>query len=194
MSEEQERTTGGEGERPPRRTPEMQVTKSDEGAAPEPEVGGVASLFREVLPDVVFGAEQQAYDVALTVSREDLVRVMEAARRDPRLAFDYFRFNSGVDYQAEGLEVVYGLYSLTHKHSVIIKVRVPQDDAWVPTLVHLWKGANWHERETREMFGIEFRGHPDPRNLLLDEDLDIHPLRKDHPLAEIELKQGENVF
>ena len=54
-------------------------------------------------------------------------------------------------------------------------------------------GAEWAEREVREMFGVEFEGHPDPRNLLLDEDLDIHPLLKSHPLAEIELPQGVDV-
>jgi len=88
--------------------------------------------------------------------------------------------------------VVYHLYSYTHKHNVTIKARLPQDDPRVPSVTSIWSGANWHEREAAEMFGIFFEGHPNLVPLLLPEDMtDHHPLRKDSPLAEIEEWQAE---
>ena len=110
---------------------------------------------------------------------------METLFRDERLQFDYLRCQSGVDYLGE-LESVYHLYSFAKKHSLAVKVRFPSADAHVPTVSHLWAAANWHERETHEMFGIVFDGHPDLRPLLLEEGLGYYPLLKSHPLADIE--------
>ncbi|MBI1885579.1 MAG: NADH-quinone oxidoreductase subunit C, partial [Chloroflexi bacterium] len=159
------------------RTPEAPVA--------EPPPGSIADTFREVLPAVEFQAAQTAWDVALTVRREDLHRVMETAKSDERLAFDFLRSVSGVDHMDQ-MEVVYHLYSFKHGHSVAIKVPCPFDDARVPSVSHLWQTANWHERETAELFGIVFDGHPDPRPLLTEEGLGYYILRKSHPLAEIE--------
>jgi NADH:ubiquinone oxidoreductase subunit C len=110
---------------------------------------------------------------------------METLFRDERLKFDYLRCQSGVDYLTE-LESVYHLYSFAHKHSLAIKVRCPGEDTHIPTVSDLWAAANWHERETHEMYGIVFDGHPDLRPLLLEEGLGYYPLLKSHPLAEIE--------
>ena len=157
-----------------------------------PPPGSVADLFAEVLPDVKSQAAQGALDVILTVDRGDLLRVLRAARDDPRLDFKYLRCLSGVDHMAAGLEVVYHLYSFTHKHNVTIKTRLPLDDARLPSATSVWKGADWHEREAAEMFDIFFEGHPNLVPLLLPEDMtDHHPLRKDNPLAEIEEWQAE---
>jgi len=147
--------------------------------------GTVYDLFREALPGVQMTAAQTGLDVAITVRREDLLRVMEAAKGDERLAFDFLRSLSGVDYLGE-LEVVYHLYSYRHDHSAAIKSRCPPDDAHMPTVSHLWQTANWHEREAAEMFGFVFDGHPDLRPLLTEEGLGYYILRKTHPLAEIE--------
>ncbi|MDP2673289.1 MAG: NADH-quinone oxidoreductase subunit C [Dehalococcoidia bacterium] len=147
--------------------------------------GTVYDLFREALPGVQMTAAQTGLDVAITVRREDLLQVMEAAKGDARLAFDFLRSLSGVDYLDE-LEVVYHLYSYRHDHSAAIKSRCPPDDAHVPTVSHLWQTANWHEREAAEMFGFVFDGHPDLRPLLTEEGLGYYILRKTHPLAEIE--------
>jgi NADH:ubiquinone oxidoreductase subunit C len=110
---------------------------------------------------------------------------MRAAKEDGRLAFDFLRSLSGVDHLEE-LEVVYHLYSYKLGHSVAVKVRCPPDDPHLPSVSHLWQTANWHEREAAEMFGFVFDGHPDLRPLLTEEGLGYYPLRKTHPLAEIE--------
>ena len=170
----------------------MSPEEPQEAAVVPPPFGSVADLFTEVLPDTEFQATQGAMEVILTVDRGDLLRVMRAARDDPRLGFEYLRCLSGVDYMEQGLEVVYHLYSYAHKHSVTIKARLPQDDARLPSVTSVWKGADWHEREAAEMFGLFFEGHPNLVPLLLPEDMtDHHPLRKDNPLAEIEEWQGE---
>jgi NADH-quinone oxidoreductase subunit C len=153
--------------------------------ATEPASGPMADLFQRVLPGIQMTAEQTAIDVAITVGREDLLQVMQTAKEDERLAFDFLRSLSGVDYLDE-LEVVYHLYSYKLGHSLAIKVRCPPDDPHLPSVSHLWQTANWHEREAAEMFGFVFAGHPDLRPLLTEEGLGYYPLRKTHPLAEIE--------
>ena len=94
----------------------------------------------------------------------------------------------------DGMEVVYHLYSTTKKHNVTVKVFLSNESLRLPTVTDVWPAANWLEREVAEMFGIKFSGHPDPRNLLMPEEIDdAFPLRKDHPLAEIEVLQGEGM-
>jgi NADH-quinone oxidoreductase subunit C len=155
-------------------------------------IGPVADLFKTALPGVSLDAVQGALDVLITIDRKDAHQVLEAAKNDETLAFDLLRNLSGVDYEDAGLEVVYHLYSFTHKHNVTIKAKVPTDDPKIQTVSDLWRGADWHEREARDMFGIEFEGHPNLVPILLPEDmLDHFPLRKDVPLAPLEEWQGE---
>jgi len=82
-------------------------------------------------------------------------------------------------------EVVYHLYSLKNTRYLRLKVLVEEDQAVVPTLTGVWPAANWHERETFDMFGIRFAGHPDLRRLYMPEEFEYHPLRKDFPLMGI---------
>jgi len=101
-----------------------------------------------------------------------------------RLQFDFLVFVSALDRPAEGrIELVYRLFSYATKASVVLRVPVPRDGGSAPTVCDLFRTAEWHERETAEMFGVTFAGHPDPRKLLLPDDLEGHPLRKDftHP-------------
>ena len=156
-----------------------------EGAATDQALPPVLERVREALPDIPFQYVPTPLDPAVVVAREHLLPFMTALKEDERLAFDYLRCLSGVDYLDE-LEVVYHLRSFRHGHTIAVKVRMPADDPRVPSVVHLWKAADWHERETWEMFGIVFEGHPDLRPLLTEEGLGYYPLRKSHPLAEIE--------
>ena len=152
---------------------------------PPPAPGPVVTLLKQALPGVDFAINETPTDESVTVQRDDFLRVMETVRNGSRLQFDYLRCQSGVDYLNE-LESVYHLYSFTHKHSLAVKVRCPYEDPHVPTVSHIWDAANWHERETHEMFGIVYDGHPDLRPLLTEEGLGYYILRKSHPLAEIE--------
>lgn len=141
--------------------------------------------MQSVLPGLELQIGQSPLDELVTIRRDDFVRVMDAAKNDERLAFDYLRCLSGVDYLTD-LAVVYHLYSFQHQHSFTVKVRFPFEDAHVPTVSHLWQTANWHERETHELFGIVFDGHADLRPLLTEEGLGYYIMRKSHPLADIE--------
>jgi NADH-quinone oxidoreductase subunit C len=100
-------------------------------------------------------------------------RIPEAARRardHELLQFDYLRCLSGVDYQDEGIEVVYHLFSMRLLQKCALKARIPGEGHGLPTVTTIWPGANWHERETAEMFNIRFDGHPHPEPLLLEKD------------------------
>ncbi|HUF52384.1 MAG TPA: NADH-quinone oxidoreductase subunit C [Dehalococcoidia bacterium] len=163
-----------------------------EAPPPPPEPGPVARLLQQVMPGVEFAVRETPMDETVTISRDDFARVMETLKNEPSLQFDYLRCQSGADYLTE-LECIYHVYSFTHGHRLAVKVRCPYDDAHVPTVSHLWGAANWHERETAEMYGITFDGHPDLRPLLTEEGLGYYILRKSHPLAEIEEWQEDYV-
>jgi len=172
-------------------SPEDRKEDAAPAGPPAPPPGSVADLFKAALPAVEMQAIQGAMDVLLVVDRKDVHKLLEVARRDETLAFDFLRNLSGVDYEADGLEVVYHLFSYKHRHNVTVKVPVPTNDAVMPTATDLWRAADWHERECRDMFGIVFEGHPNLVPILLPDDmLDHFPLRKDVPLAPLEEWQG----
>jgi NADH-quinone oxidoreductase subunit C len=108
---------------------------------------------------------------------------LRAARDDGELACDFFDWLSAVDELAAGFDVVTHLWSTTRRHGVLIRTRVPRESATLPSVVDLFPGAAWHERETHEMFGIDFEGHPDLVPLLLPPEFEGHPLRKEFVLA-----------
>ena len=99
--------------------------------------------------------------------------------------FDMLADLNGADRGAEEdprFEVVYHLFSTKHFNRLRLKVLLSDDDPHVLTVTDVWKTANWHERETYDMFGVIFDGHPDLRRILLPSDFDGHALRKDYPL------------
>jgi len=160
------------------------VASSPRPLAPADVEGRLRAQFGD---DVVAFADEFGHAVA-TVSRERYRDIVAFLRDEPDLACDYCDFVAGVDYQDEGLEVVTHLHSTSHRHDVRVKVRLPKDATVCPTISDLFAGANWHEREAMEMFGLEFEGHPQPVKLLLSEPFEGHPLRKDFPLATREAK------
>ncbi|GIJ26285.1 hypothetical protein Vqi01_14470 [Micromonospora qiuiae] len=106
-----------------------------------------------------------------------------AARDDAELACDYFDWLSAVDELAGGFDVVAHLWSTRHRHGVLLRARVRRETPTVESVVDVFPGAAWHERETHEMFGIDFAGHADLRPLLLPPEFEGHPLRKEFVLA-----------
>lgn len=106
--------------------------------------------------------------------------VCEQLRTDPELACDYLECITGVDYpDLKKIVVVYHVYSYTKLHRVVLKAFLDRDTPEMPTVVNVWSTANWQERECFDLLGVRFVGHPDLRRLLLPEDWEGHPLRKD---------------
>jgi NADH-quinone oxidoreductase subunit C len=120
----------------------------------------------------------------LYVSREHLLDVARALRDTPALRFSFLAELTAVDVwpREPRFEVVYVLVSIEHRLRLRMKVRLHGSDAHLATLTSLWPAANWLEREVWDLFGIVFDGHPDPRRLLMPEDWEGFPLRKDSPV------------
>lgn len=139
--------------------------------------------------DRIVEAHAHRGDHAAVVDRAVILDVLRFCRDAPDFRFDVLMDLTAVDYLkypgrefGPRFEVVYHLYSLTHTHRLRLKVRVEEDDAHVPSAASLWPIANWFEREVWDMFGIRFDGHPDLRRLLMYEEFQGHPLRKDYPV------------
>lgn len=105
-------------------------------------------------------------------------------RDDAQLRFDVLMCLSGVDNGDGTLGVVYHLDSMTHRHKVTVRVNVPVDNPHVPSCDRVWRIADWHEREAFDLVGVIFDEHHDLRRILLPEDWEGHPLRKDYQVPE----------
>lgn len=116
------------------------------------------------------------------VKRDRVPEIIEALRDDPSTRMNFLRTITCVDYlhREPRFEVVYVLYSMEHKHMLIVRCVVEEEDCRVPTISHLYGTAAWQEREVWDMYGIRFDGHPDLRRVLLYEEFEGHPLRKDY--------------
>ena len=144
----------------------------------------VASL-QQAVPDATFETTVTV-DLHSTfyVSRDHVATVARTLRDSSSLKFSFLAEVTAVDYWPRDprFEIVYVLVSLEHKHRARMKVRVSGGDAHLATVSTIWPAANWLEREVWDLFGITFDGHPDPRRLLMPEDWEGFPLRKDSPV------------
>ena len=140
--------------------------------------------LKEAFGERILDSHHHCGDVTVIIARDDALEILRRLRDEPAFAFNFLMDVTAVDYlgQQPRFEVVYHLYSLTHNFRTRAKIRVPEADPWVHSLVPLWKAANWLEREVWDMFGIRFLGHPDLRRILLYEEFVGHPLRKDYPV------------
>ena len=151
--------------------------------------------------EAITGVNLEALDPWIEVAPEGLVDVCAYLRDEPDLCFDMLQLISGVDFfEADPkkaakvdwephLEVVYHLWSVPHRPRLVIKVILPR---WkdgiegqlpeVPTVSHIWRTADWHEREVFDLSGVRFVGHPNLRRILCPEDWAGHPLRKDYEM------------
>ena len=148
-----------------------------------------ASALIASLQDAVPGAQFEAapsIDLQTTIyARPEALPAVARARRDrPELDFALLAELTAVDLwpTEPRFELVYVLVSIAHRHRLRMKVRLNADAARVATVSGVWPAANWLEREVWDLFGIEFDGHPDPRRLLMPEDWEGYPLRKDYPV------------
>ena len=129
-------------------------------------------------------APSRDLQTTIYVPRDQVAPLSVALRDDPALAFTFLSELTAVDLwpKEPRFEVVYVLVSIAHRMRLRMKVRLPGDDPHVATVSAVWPAANWLEREVWDLFGIAFDGHTDPRRLLMPEDWQGFPLRKDHPV------------
>lgn len=166
----------------------------------------VVDAVKAKFGDAIVATSSEHGDEVITVKRDQLVAIARFLRDDPAMAFDMPVFVTAIDlvhwqplgrrgapdpgtrpaYDAEAsdglrFEVCYQLRSIAHRHRLRVKVQVKDTDAKVPSLTPLWAGFNWQERETFDMYGIRFDGHPDLRRIYLYDEFVGYPLRKDYP-------------
>jgi NADH-quinone oxidoreductase subunit C len=136
------------------------------------------------LPDAVRETHMSKDELVVSVNRNDIVRVLTMLRDDPNCMFQQLVDICGVDWpeQDERFEVVYNLLSLKHNQRVRVRLTAGEEQP-VPSVVEVYRAANWFEREVWDMYGVVFTGHPDLRRLLTDYGFEGHPLRKDFPLT-----------
>ena len=144
----------------------------------------VAALQSEH-PEWITQITEALGEVTALVPREQIVALCSYLKTAPDANFDFLADLCGVDRGVEEeprFEANYHLFSTTKFHRLRLKVLVNEDDARVPTVTGVWRTANWHERETFDLMGVVFEGHPDLRRILVPEDWQGHALRKDFPL------------
>jgi NADH-quinone oxidoreductase subunit C len=129
------------------------------------------------------GVDTSFGQLTVDVTPDRWVTTAEAVRDDAELSCEFFDWLSAYDDGDAGLAIVVHVWSVRHRHHLLLRTRVDRTTATLPTLTTVWAGANWHERETFEMFGVVFDGHPNLVSLLLPEGFEGHPLRKEFVLA-----------
>jgi NADH-quinone oxidoreductase subunit C len=159
----------------------------------------ITTILKDKFAAKIKSEKLDALDPFVVIEPGDLVEVCRFLRDDPRLQFDLLNCITGIDYCEPDpakvakagfephLEVVYHLSSFVKRHRFVLKLMLPR---WkdgkvgqlpeVPSVTSLWRAADWHERETYDLAGVWFTGHPDLRRILLADDWDGHPLRKDY--------------
>jgi NADH-quinone oxidoreductase subunit C len=146
---------------------------------------GSAALRRliDALPGALRDTHAELGDATAVVDAGGLFEVMQFLRDDGEAAFEMLSDVCAVDYlpRTPRFEVVYHLYSVARNHRLRVKVPVDASALSVPSLTALWPSANWMEREVWDLYGISFEGHPDLRRILLYDEFEGHPLRKDYP-------------
>ena len=160
----------------------------------------IANLLNEKFPDAGIEARLEGRHPHIIVKPEHWLRVAEFLKNDPQLKFDWLRCITGVDYiEDKQLAAVYDFHSTQRpaqpnglwsaRGELSVKVLAPRDNPMVPSVCHLWGAADWHERETYDLVGINFQNHPDsvddlngrhPRRILCPDDWAGHPLQKDY--------------
>jgi NADH-quinone oxidoreductase subunit C len=165
------------------------------------DANAIADVLRRAVPDARIEPLPTVDMPAVVVDRESWPAVARTLRENPELQFQLLVDVIGTDHHPRDprFEVVYLLVSLTDRalgtvtvpKRLRVKVPVPGADARIPTVTDVWPGANWPEREVYDLFGITFEGHGDLRRVLMPEDWEGYPLRKDYP---VQIKRAVKVY
>ena len=144
----------------------------------------IFDVVKATFGDAVLETKLEVLQPWVRVDAQRIKEICFFLRDDVRCQFDDMCSLSGVDYADGSLGVVLHLASKTLKHKCVVKARCTKEDPHIQSVSSVWGTANWHEREAFDMFGIVFDGHPDLRRLLMPEDWEGHPLRKDYKVPE----------
>lgn len=162
------------------------------------DLDAIRNAFGDLYEEAVADAVEFRGELTLVVRPEHIVKVCRALKTHPDLKYDFPADITACDnlndedYAPEGVRfwVVYNLFSTKTKHRLRLRAGLVMPDAGdtakIDSVTPVWVGANWHERECYDMFGIVFEGHPDMRRILMPDDWEGHPLRKDYPVADQE--------
>ena len=169
----------------PKPKPPPEAPKEPADPAPPEDLAPPVAVtaLRVGLPDVELRLSYWVGDWTVIIPTERLLDVARFLRDDPAAAFDYCSDVTASDWppRAQRFDVIYCLYSTSLRHRLRLKVRAGEDDP-VESVAELWPAANWLEREVYDQFGVNFVNHPDLRRILMPEDWQGHPQRKDYPL------------
>jgi NADH-quinone oxidoreductase subunit C len=141
------------------------------------------ATLQTALPDSVLALSYWVGDWTIIVAAAKILEVARHLREAPDAAFDLCSDVTTTDWplRSERFDMIYCLYSTRHRHRVRVKTKVAEDQPF-PSVTAIWPAADWLEREIWDMFGVNFTGHPDRRRILMPEDWQGHPQRKDYPL------------
>ena len=144
-----------------------------------PDSRRLTETFQNIIQDTktAFG------ELTISLKKEGIVPVCRFLREDPEMNFDHITDICSLDFPEEEnrFEIVYMFYSIGKKHRIRVKARVSEEDCTIDSVASIWKGANFMEREVYDMMGIRFTNHPDLRRIMMPEDFEGYPLRKDFP-------------
>ncbi|MEP3388570.1 MAG: NADH-quinone oxidoreductase subunit C [Reichenbachiella sp.] len=131
---------------------------------------------------VVLSIDENATPKALVIDSTNMEAVMALLKNDSSSFCDLLSCLTAIDngQEANTMEVIYNLYSIPLEHSIMIKTVISRENPEIETVTHLWKTADWHEREAYDLFGITFNNHPDLRRILMPADWEGYPMRKDY--------------
>ena len=165
--------------------PDIEANQQSPGSQENIASAPLASAFLRQHPEWVSEIVNALGETTYVIPREQIVAACVFLKSTPELEFNFLADLCGFDRGPEEeprFEVNYHLFSTTRHHRLRLKVLLNEDDPHVPTVTGVWRTANWHERETFDLFGIVFDDHPDLRRILLPDDWQGHALRKDFPL------------
>lgn len=146
----------------------------------------IAQLIEEHFGESFLPSDEEVPADHLVVSPARWQNIAPFLKDNERLQFDSLMCITGMDYGPEdpSLGVIYNLHSMKHLHKLEVRIQVPKDNPTVPSVERIWRVADWFEREVFDMYGITFEGHRDLRRILLPEDWEGYPLRKDYQFPE----------
>ncbi|MEQ9298550.1 MAG: NADH-quinone oxidoreductase subunit C [Cyclobacteriaceae bacterium] len=136
---------------------------------------------------IILGTDQNATPKAILVDPSSILEVMTFLHEDEQCYFDMLSCLTGLDngVEANTMEVIYNLYSIPYNQGLMVKAILTREHPEIESIANIWQTANWHEREAFDLLGIQFLNHPDPRRILLPNDWEGHPLKKDYQQQEI---------